>query len=178
MAVMRIAFGVLAVVALVAGCGTTDLSAPPSGSGLVVPSDAAQRGPLSPSQAPSAEPLVAALSVTDPQVSVSPSDNLSDGQSVVVRVSGFGIGSKVWISECATSASANDLGCGAELAAQTFTATNNLRSGFAPFTVHSLAAAGPLNTGAIEACSDQCVIVATLGAGYAFAVAKISFEGP
>lgn len=86
-----------------------------------------------------------ALTVTDPQMSVRPSDSLHDGQSVVVRVSSFGIGSKIWISECATSASANDLGCEAELAAQTFTATNERRTGSAPFIVHWQAAAGPLN---------------------------------
>jgi hypothetical protein len=178
MAVMRIAVGVLAAVALIAGCSTTTVSPPPSASNIVAPSGTAQNGSPSPSLAASVEPLVPALTVTDPQVSVTPSGDLTDGQSVIVRVSGFGIGSKVWISECATSASANDLGCGAELAAQTFTATNNLRSGFTPFVVHWQAAAGPLNTGAIEACSDQCVIVATLGGGYAFAIAKITFEGP
>ena len=178
MTVTRIAFGLVAVLALVAGCGTTNVSIPPSASSLVVPSDGARPGSPSPSQAPSAEPLVPALTVTDPEVAVTPSDNLNDGQSVVVSVSGFGIGSKVWISECATAASANDLGCGAELAAQTFTATNERRTGSSPFIVHWQAAAGPLNTGAIEACSDQCVIVATLGAGYAFAVAKITFEAP
>ena len=122
--------------------------------------------------------LVPALTVSDPQVSVTPSGQLVEGRLVVVRVTGFGVGGKVWVSECATASSANDLGCGAQLAAQTLIATNGNRAGYAAFTIHAQAQAGPFNTGPIEACSDQCVIVATLGGGFAFAYAGISFQGP
>ncbi len=115
---------------------------------------------------------------TRPQVSVSPTANLADGQSVSVRLSGFGPGNTVRLSECATDASANDLGCGTELAAQTATVTGSDGSGSVTFTVRPQAAAGPLHTGAIEACSDQCVIVATLGPGTTFATAPITFEAP
>lgn len=130
------------------------------------------------SAAPSTETLVPGLTVTDPQVSVDPSDSLTDGRSVIVRVTGFGVGSQVYLSECATASFANDLGCGAELAAQTLLVTRESRAGSAAFMVHAQAPAGPLNSGAIEACSDQCVIVATLGSGYAFAYAGISFQAP
>jgi hypothetical protein len=52
------------------------------------------------------------------------------------------------------------------------------RSCSAAFTVRSEAPAGPLTTGAIEACPNQCVIVATLGSGFAFAYTGIAFQGP
>jgi hypothetical protein len=127
---------------------------------------------------PSAEAPVRGLTVTDPQVSVEPSDSLTDGQSVIVRVTGFGIGSEVRVSECASASAANDRGCGAELAAQTLLFTRESRAGSAAFTVRSEAPAGPLTTGAIEACPNQCVIVATLGSGFAFAYTGIAFQGP
>ena len=113
-----------------------------------------------------------------PQVSVSPAANLIDGQSVSVRLSGFPAGSMVRISQCATVAAANDLGCGSELAAQPVVLTSGDGSGTVSFPVRSQAAAGPLETGAIEACSDQCLIVATTGAGSHFATAAIAFEAP
>lgn len=113
-----------------------------------------------------------------PQVSASPSSNLVDGQSVVIRVGGFSPGTKVWISECATAASGNDLGCGAEIAGQAFSITDNDGAASTSFTVHSQAQEGPFNKGPIQVCSDQCVIVATLGGGYTFASAKIAFEAP
>ena len=118
------------------------------------------------------------LGAAGPQVSVSPAMNLADGQSVSLRLAGFGPGSTVRISECATAASANDLGCGTELAVQTAAVISNDGSGSATFTVRSEAAAGRLQTGAIEVCSDQCVIVATIGGGHAFATAPIAFEAP
>jgi hypothetical protein len=112
-----------------------------------------------------------------PRVSASPAANLIDGQSVSVTASGFPPNSTVRISECATAAAANNLGCGAELAAQPVL-TSGDGSVTVSFPARSTAAAGPAQTGAIEACSDQCVIVATTGAGSHFATASIAFEAP
>ena len=113
-----------------------------------------------------------------PKISASPAGNLVDGQSVSIGLSGFIAGSSVRISECATAASANALGCGAELGAQATSVTGTDGSASLTFTVSARAAAGPLETGAIEACSNQCVIVATVGPGFAFASAPIAFEAP
>jgi hypothetical protein len=163
--------------ASLAACGV----APPASPSTRAPapsSTEASLGIASVLPVPSENVPVPALTVSDPQVSVTPSGQLDDGQSVVVRVTGFGVGGKVWVSECATASSANDLGCGAQLAAQTLIATNGNRAGYAAFTIHAQAQAGPFNTGPIEVCSDMCVIVATLGGGFAFAYAGISFQGP
>jgi len=113
-----------------------------------------------------------------PQVAVTPASQLTDGQSVVVRVTGFGAGRILYVSECATAASANGQGCGSELARQMGLVTADDQAGEATFIVQGQAQAGPFNTGAIEACSDQCVIVATLGDGDSFAYARIGFEAP
>jgi hypothetical protein len=118
------------------------------------------------------------LLATGPHVSVSPAANLIEGQSVSVTVSGFPASSTVRISECATAASANDLGCGADLTVQTAAVTGADGSGSITFAVRAQAAAGPLQTGPIEACSAPCVIVATTGAGSAFASTPIAFEAP
>ncbi len=90
---------------------------------------------------------------------------------MVVRVAGFGVGGKVFLSECASAADATDLGCGAQLAGQPFLGTDATRAGEGTFTVQSHAASGPLAAPTI-ACTDQCVIVATLGNGFAYALAR------
>jgi hypothetical protein len=118
------------------------------------------------------------LRAIGPQVSVSPAANLIEGQPVSVTVSGFPANSTVHVSECAMAASANDLGCGAELTAQTVAVAGADGSGSVTFTVLAHAEVGPLHTGAIEVCSDQCAIVATSGAGPNFASARIAFEAP
>ena len=83
--------------------------------------------------------LVPSLQTHDPMVIVTPSNNLSNGQQVEVRVTGFGLGGKVWLSECATATEANDQGCGHGLPAQTLQVTNNTGSGSMAFRVQSSA---------------------------------------
>jgi len=51
-----------------------------------------------------------ALTVDHPTVTISPSTNLRDGQTVEVRVTGFGVGVKVFLSECAATMAVTDLG--------------------------------------------------------------------
>lgn len=119
-----------------------------------------------------------ALTVDHPVLSVSPSSHLRDGQAVAVRVTGLGVGSKVFLSECASAAVASDLGCGAQLAAQPFLVTDDSHAGHAPFIVSASASADPLGTDALRGCADGCVIVATLGDSYPFVVAPIAFDAP
>lgn len=95
-----------------------------------------------------------------------------------MRVTGLGVGGKVFLSECASAAVASDLGCGAQLAAQSFLVTDDSRAGHATFIVSASASADPLGTGALRPCADRCVIVATLGNGYPFVVAPIAFDTP
>ena len=118
---------------------------------------------------------VPALTVDGPTVSVSPSTGLVDGQVVTVHVTGFGVGGKVFLSECSSAQAATSLGCGAELAAQTLLVTDDSRQGSATFTVTAHASAGPVPADGVQTCSTDCVIVATLGGGYPFVVAPISF---
>jgi photosystem II stability/assembly factor-like uncharacterized protein len=118
-----------------------------------------------------------ALSVDRPALSVSPSSHLRNGQAVAVRVTGLGVGGKVFLSECAAAAVASDLGCGAQLAAQPFLVTDDSRVGHATFIVSASSSADPFGTAALRPCADRCVIVATLGDGYPFVVAPISFFG-
>jgi hypothetical protein len=51
-----------------------------------------------------------ATTLDNPTVTVSTSTGLRDGQAVTVSVTGFGVGGKAWVSECASSAVATDLG--------------------------------------------------------------------
>lgn len=174
MRVRVIVFGLVVVV--LAGAGYLVVAGRPTPAGVAggsgSPSDAvATAGP----SAGAGDP---ALTVTDPHVSVDPSTNLLDGQTVIVRVTGFGIGSQVRVSECASMSSANDQGCGLELAGQTLLFTRESRAGSVAFIVRARASAGPLQTAQVEACANQCVIVATLGAGFAFAATGMTFEAP
>jgi hypothetical protein len=135
-----------------------------------------------PSGVPAAVPVaseapVPALTVDHPRVIVTPSSGLKDGETVQVQVTGFGVGGKVWLSECASASAATNLGCGAQLAAQTFLVTDDSRAGRTGFTVHALAPVRPLLATPAATCADQCVLVATLGAG-AYVVAPIRFSSP
>lgn len=120
---------------------------------------------------------VAPAATQNPKVQVTPSTNLKDGEMVEVEVTGFEIGGKFFVSECATAADANSDGCGTQLAAQPFGLTNNSRAGSQGFTVTSMAPTSPYNTSSTHPCTDQCVIVATVGTGYGYAYAPISFSG-
>jgi photosystem II stability/assembly factor-like uncharacterized protein len=124
---------------------------------------------------PSDQP-VPALTVDHPTLTVSPASHLTDGQTVEVRVTGFGLGGKVWLSECASAADATSIGCGRDLAGQLFLVTDDSRAGSSTFTVSAKA---PIKypSATVETCANRCVIVATLGDGYPYVVAAISFAG-
>jgi hypothetical protein len=119
---------------------------------------------------------VPALTVDNPTVAITPSTHLHDGQTVEVHITGFGVGGKVFLSECASAAEATDLGCGAELAAQPFLVTDDGRAGSASFTVRAGADGSPLSVGLLTRCKDQCVLVATIGGGYPFIATPIAFD--
>jgi neocarzinostatin family protein len=121
---------------------------------------------------------VPALTVDHPTVTVSPAVRLKDGQVVKVSVTGFGVGGKVLLSECASAEAATDLGCGVELAAQPFLVTDENRAGAGSLTVRASAAGTALSAGPRTPCVDRCVIVATLGARYPYVVAPIAFAAP
>lgn len=127
----------------------------------------------------SASGLVPALQTHDPMVIVTPSNKLSNGQQVEVRVTGFGLGGKVWLSECADAAEANDEGCGHGLPAQTLLVTDNTGSGSMAFQVQSSAPpkANDYAMTDLQPCADNCVVVATLGGGYGFLYATVKFHG-
>jgi hypothetical protein len=116
--------------------------------------------------------------VTTPQVTVTPSAGLTGGQQVQVRVTGFGVGGKVFLSECANAAAANEAGCGVQLAAQPFILTDESRNGSGTFAVLASASAAPYNNFArLAPCSTACVLVATSGIGGGFAYTTLSFAG-
>ena len=126
----------------------------------------------------SASGLVPALQTHNPTVTVTPSTNLIDGQQVEVTVTGFGQGGKFYLSECASAADANSLGCGPGLPAQPFGVTNNSGSGSFPFTVASIAATMHDNTSSTVTCADRCVLVATVGGGYGYVFTPLAFASP
>jgi hypothetical protein len=132
-------------------------------------------GPPSTLGASAAESPVLALTVDHPTLTIIPATHLRDGQLVEVRVTGFGVGAKVWLSECASAAAASDLGCGGELARQTLLVTGDDRSGRVFFTVHADAPTQRLVATPTERCTDRCVIVATQGD---YRVAPIAFDAP
>ena len=107
----------------------------------------------------------------DPKVTVAPSRDLKNGQKVTVSVTGFDSGGKFFISECASASDANSAGCGPGLPA--FGVINNNQGvGSYPFTVSATAAAKPEGKATVQ-CTDQCVIVATVGIGYGFAISIV-----
>lgn len=110
-----------------------------------------------------------------PKIAVSPRDGLAQGSTVTVTVSGFGKGEKIYVSECDSAEDATDLGCGHQLAAQPFVSTGQNRSGTAKYLVSDRAASTPNNTRLASTCMARCVIVATQGVGFAWAVTSIGF---
>jgi hypothetical protein len=125
---------------------------------------------------PCGPPRMGTLTIAnDPMVTVSPDSGLANGQTVTVTVSGFGVGNKVFLSECDHAEDANSLGCGQQLAAQPFAITGTARSGLTNFAVSARAAANPIDTRVSAACAQFCVIVATQGVNGAWAVARIAF---
>ena len=118
--------------------------------------------------------LVPALYAPDPKVTVSPSRDLKNGQKVTVSVTGFDSGGEFFISECASASDANSAGCGRQLARQPFGVTDSSGTGTYTFAVRTAAGVKPYNKARTQ-CTNQCVIVATVGIGYGFAYAPIEF---
>ncbi len=113
-----------------------------------------------------------------PLVYVAPATNLHNGETVTVRVRGFDIGAKFFLSECATAADANEGGCGEQLAAQTFGLTDVTGSGRYTFVVSDRAATKANDVTDIVACRNGCVLVATGGLNSSFATASLKFVVP
>ena len=123
-------------------------------------------------------PTTTAPSFTKPTVAAIPSTALTTGEKVRVQVTGFDIGGKVWLSECASAADANQYGCGLQLAEQPFFLTEDDRTGSTTFAVSNTASTKPYDTTDMVTCSAQCVLVAAGGAGGGFAYASLSFSPP
>ena len=122
--------------------------------------------------------VVPALSANNPKVTVFPDTGLRDGQQMRVTFSGFGAGAEVRVSECASAADASSLGCGRQLAAQTIGVTDTSGYGSVSFTARSIASSRAYDTKDMGPCRDQCVVVVTLGGGYGYGDAPISFATP
>ena len=113
-----------------------------------------------------------------PVVHVTPASNLHSGETVLVTVRGFDIGAKFFMSECATTADANEDGCGEELAAEPFGVTDVTGSGRITFVVSNRAGTRPYDPSDTVACRQTCVLVATGGLGSSFAMAPLRFVNP
>ena len=103
-------------------------------------------------------------------VRVVPDSSVAGGQSVAVTVTGFGLGDRVWLSECASAADANALGCGQQLLSHSFIVRGDGRAGPGSIAVIDPApfAPGPDAT-RLRPCSG-CVVMATIGDdGFAYA---------
>jgi len=109
-----------------------------------------------------------AQTTVDPSVSVTPNKELGDGQRITVKVTGFGVDSKVWLSECASISALSDVGCGPGLAAQPFLMTDAHRAGSAMFVVHDRAPVMENNSTDVRPCVSACLVFATGGGGFAY----------
>ncbi len=103
-----------------------------------------------------------------PVVRVLPSRDLHNGEKVLVRVSGFAIGMKFWMSECATGSDVHKDGCGSQLAAQPFGLTDLSGAGSYSFIVRTSAATSPYNAKLRRSCTAQCVLMVTDAANLAY----------
>lgn len=108
-------------------------------------------------------------------VAVTPSSILRNGEKVRVSVSGFGLGAKFFVSECANAQEVNPAGCGGQLALQSFGLTNMIGDGSSVVTVRNRAATGLSPKGPFLACLRNCVLVATSGEGGASSYATLRF---
>jgi hypothetical protein len=86
------------------------------------------------------------------------------------------LGRKIFLSECSTATAANPAGCGEQLAAQRFIATDDRGDGTAPFVVHAIGYSKPYNTSATVTCHIDCVLLATTNiVGERFAYTTLGF---
>ncbi len=90
--------------------------------------------------------LVPALVTHNPEVVVTPSSGLKNGEAVQVSVTGFGQGGEFRVSECASAADANSYGCGPQLSAQTLGVTDNAGRGTVTYKVSRSAFAHSLKS--------------------------------
>ena len=156
---------------LLVSCSSNSASSSPTTTGSVTTTT------LSPAETTttSKSGLVPAMYAPDPKVTVTPSRDLKNGQKVTVSVTGFDSGGKFFISECASESDANCAGCGPGLPVQPFGVTDDNGSGSYTFTVSTEAGVKPYNKARAQ-CTNQCVILATVGIGYGFAYAPIEFK--
>lgn len=148
---------------LVGACGSTNSTLPKSSTPFANGTD-------------SATTFVPALTTHNPKLTIVPSTNLVNGQSVEVTVSGFGVGGKFYLSECASAKAANSAGCGLQLAAQPMGVTNSSGQGNMTFTVSTVASAHPYSQSQLSVCTTKCVLVATLGINFGYAYTPLSFK--
>jgi hypothetical protein len=59
-----------------------------------------------------------------------------------------------------------------------FLVTDDNRAGATQFVVHARASGQALSVGTTSRCTDQCVLVATIGVGYPYLTAPIAFVRP
>lgn len=111
-----------------------------------------------------------------PNVRVSPSKDLVDGETVQVHISGFGANGRYHISECLDDADVSEAGCGVGLAIQPTVATGRAGNGAANFVVSSSAAPSSDTTTSGAGCTNQCVLVVSGGLGHGLAFAHLTFR--
>lgn len=111
-----------------------------------------------------------------PGLVASPSSELVDKQTVMVSVRDFPPNTTIELFECASSATANAQGCGSALDTHQTLTTDASGGGQRPYVLSAQAGAGPLGAAPIEACTTQCVLVASDAT--TFAVASVSFASP
>jgi hypothetical protein len=108
-------------------------------------------------------------------VTVTPASNLRNGEKVRVTVSGYGLGAKFFVSECADAKDVSPGGCGGQLALQNFGLTNMMGSGSYVVTVKNVAATGLSPKGPFRTCLNNCVLTATGGEGGANSYVPLRF---
>jgi hypothetical protein len=136
---------------------------------------ATTRSPSTATSPPATSSLISPADTTvHPAVTATPSRGLVDGQRITVRVTGFGVGGKVWLSECGAAEDISN-GCGPQLPQQTLLVTDNHRAGTAVFVVHDRAAT-KANSTDLQPCDSECGVVATLGGDLGHAFTPITFR--
>jgi hypothetical protein len=111
-----------------------------------------------------------------PTVEVSPSSGLSEGREVRVRLSGFGRSSIVHLSECAFGTLATSHGCPGGTGSGESVMLGSNGSATTVFRAQASAIAVPGPRAREYTCASNCVLVATLGPGYASAGTALSFK--
>jgi hypothetical protein len=104
----------------------------------------------------------------NPKIIVTPATGLVDGQQVTVTVTGFGIGGKVWLAECASpnDASVDGPGCAPPpLPSQPFLVTDDKRASAGAFIVQKRTGVTSEYANNLRPCAPTCVVVAVQGVG-------------